>query len=160
MFFHTFVLAIFASLVAFANAANSCPAGSILGIYAMCGSFPVDCGSGLCCLSGQTCVKGGCTDSKLTDDSGKVLTVNAACYGTFDHMTPPASVITSAPASFVTDPSTISTPAVVNVGQSATGTGSGAKSTGLPVSNGATSSFPSQTAALLLSAVAVVAFWL
>lgn len=29
--------------------------GVILGIYAMCGVNPVDCGNGWCCLSGETC---------------------------------------------------------------------------------------------------------
>jgi hypothetical protein len=76
MLLNTFVLAVLASFFAIAQAAtNSCPAGSILGIYAMCGTDPVDCGSGLCCLDGQTCVKGGCTDPKLTDDSGYVLRI-------------------------------------------------------------------------------------
>lgn len=35
-------------------------AGPILGIYAMCGNDPIDCGQGWCCLNGQQCV----TDAK------------------------------------------------------------------------------------------------
>lgn len=35
-------------------------AGPILGIYAMCGNDPIDCGQGWCCLKGQQCV----TDAK------------------------------------------------------------------------------------------------
>jgi len=31
-------------------------AGPILGIYAMCGNNPIDCGEGWCCLNGQQCV--------------------------------------------------------------------------------------------------------
>lgn len=30
-------------------------AGVVLGIFAMCGANPVDCGNGWCCLSGETC---------------------------------------------------------------------------------------------------------
>jgi hypothetical protein len=73
MLFNTLVLATLASAVAAAKAADSCAAGSILGIYAMCGTFPVDCGKGLCCLQGQKCVSGGCTDPKLVDDGGYVF---------------------------------------------------------------------------------------
>jgi len=175
MLFTTFVFAVFASFLAIAQAAsNSCPAGSILGIYAMCGTAPVDCGKGLCCLNGQKCVSGGCTDPKLTDDSGKVLTVNAACYGTLlDHQTPPSSSVTSAPASIVTNPSTIATPTPNHVASSSpsasggaspsSGSGTATSSTGLAVSTGAASSFTStqqSTFALMLSAVAAVAFWL
>jgi hypothetical protein len=31
-------------------------AGPILGIYAMCGNDPIDCGQGWCCQKGQQCV--------------------------------------------------------------------------------------------------------
>ncbi|KAF2430967.1 hypothetical protein EJ08DRAFT_696909 [Tothia fuscella] len=139
MLFNTLVLATLASAVATANTADSCAAGSILGIYAMCGTFPVDCGKGLCCLQGQKCVSGGCTDPKLTDDGGKVLTVKAACYGSFDHMTPPSSKVTSAPAVYVTNPSTIATPSsAVNIGQLGAGDSSGPKATfgAAPYTNG------------------------
>jgi hypothetical protein len=34
------------------------PVGAILGIFAMCGTDPVDCGNGWCCLAGQTCTNG------------------------------------------------------------------------------------------------------
>lgn len=37
-------------------------AGMVLGIFAMCGANPVDCGNGWCCPSGETCS----VDSKNT----------------------------------------------------------------------------------------------
>jgi hypothetical protein len=190
MLFTTFVLAVFASFLAIVQAtSNSCPAGSILGIYAMCGTDPVDCGKGLCCLDGQTCVTGGCTDPKLTDDSGKVLTVSAACYGSIQsHQSTPSGAVSTATGSSATT-STIATQSHVaqsgaggssgstsytgapytngtrsaSGGAGATSTGSGAGSTGsgLALSNGATSlSSVQSTMALLFSAVAIVALWL
>ena len=54
---------------------NSGPnaAGAILGIYALCGGTPVDCGSGYCCLNGQTCTIDSknaikCADPELSGD--------------------------------------------------------------------------------------------
>jgi hypothetical protein len=49
-------------------------AGPILGIYAMCGDNPVDCGQGWCCLNEQQCVtnKAGhiaCYDDELSKAS-------------------------------------------------------------------------------------------
>ncbi|KAF2396467.1 hypothetical protein EJ06DRAFT_241262 [Trichodelitschia bisporula] len=92
MKFTTLLLPVFAGLALAATSApapspsDSCAAGKILGINAMCGNSPVDCGSGRCCLKGQKCVSGSkgvpaCTDPDLKDDSGKGLTVSAACYG-------------------------------------------------------------------------------
>lgn len=52
------------------------PNGVILGVFAMCGTNPVDCGNGWCCLAGQTCVSGSrgdntmCNDPVLTDGNG------------------------------------------------------------------------------------------
>lgn len=54
MLFRTFVLAAIATFVATVQA--NCAAGKILGKFAICGSDPVDCGSGLCCQQGATCV--------------------------------------------------------------------------------------------------------
>jgi hypothetical protein len=94
------------------------PAGVVLGIFAMCGTDPVDCGNGWCCLAGQTCTDGSrgpdtsCIDSQLTDNSGYVksedchlpctsklilnyrggtFTVNAAYFGKVQqqHVSPP-----------------------------------------------------------------------
>jgi len=62
------------------------PVGAILGIFAMCGTNPVDCGNGWCCLSGQTCTNGPagantmCVDSVLSQGKGNVV-VNAAYFG-------------------------------------------------------------------------------
>lgn len=76
------------------------PTGAVLGIFAMCGTNPVDCGNGWCCLAGQTCTSGSqgantmCKDPVLTDDNGKAgVTVNAAYFGKLlDHQTsPPAN---------------------------------------------------------------------
>jgi hypothetical protein len=62
-------LAAFAAAATSVAAEDSCAAGAILGIYALCGSHPVDCGSGKCCLEGQKCVKSDgtfkCADSQL-----------------------------------------------------------------------------------------------
>jgi len=192
MLFNTFVFSAIAALAASAQAADSCAAGSIIGIYALCGSFPVDCGKGHCCLEGQKCVTSGssvaCADSAL--QTGTTLTVNAACYGTMlSHMSTPSGSPTSIPASFVTNPATIATPTIgaqksgaggsasgpkvtsalytftngTVHGSGATGTGSATSTaTGLALSNGASSGFssPQNSVAVLLSAVAVVAFWL
>jgi hypothetical protein len=55
------------------------PVGAILGIYAMCGTNPVDCNNGWCCLDGQTCTDGPsgdntmCTDPDLVASTGYVL---------------------------------------------------------------------------------------
>jgi len=59
------------SLVAIAMAFEAPPhvadqVGAILGIYAMCGNDPIDCGQGWCCLNGQQCV---------TDPTGNIM-----CY--------------------------------------------------------------------------------
>ena len=59
------------SLVAVAMAFEAPPpepnqVGAILGIYAMCGNDPIDCGQGWCCLDGQQCV---------TDPTGHIM-----CY--------------------------------------------------------------------------------
>jgi len=71
------------------------PAGVILGIFAMCGTDPVDCGNGWCCLAGQTCTNGPlgadtmCNDPTLLSGKG-VATVNAAYFGKLqDHQTSP-----------------------------------------------------------------------
>jgi len=74
------------------------PAGVVLGIFAMCGTDPVDCGNGWCCLSGQTCTDGSrgpdtsCIDAQLADNSGGgTFTVNAAYFGKLQqhHTSPP-----------------------------------------------------------------------
>lgn len=54
MLLKTFVLAVVAIIAATVQA--DCAAGKILGKFAICGSDPVDCGSGLCCQQGATCV--------------------------------------------------------------------------------------------------------
>ena len=52
------------------------PSGVTLGIFGMCGTNPVDCGNGWCCLAGQKCTSGPkgantmCSDSALFDKSG------------------------------------------------------------------------------------------
>jgi len=80
------------------------PTGAILGIFAMCGTEPVDCGNGWCCLATQTCTSGPkgantmCNDPILTDSKGKAgVTVNAAYFGKLlDHQsTPPINGTTS-----------------------------------------------------------------
>ena len=67
---------VFAALAAFAVSAqeakpdttDACSAGAIIGILALCGTNPVDCGSGKCCLAGQKCVKAD-SDFKCEDSS-------------------------------------------------------------------------------------------
>ena len=69
MQFKSIVLAVFAAAATSVAADDACDAGAILGIKAMCGTEPVDCGSGRCCLNGQKCVKDGstqkCEDKEL-----------------------------------------------------------------------------------------------
>jgi len=141
MLFNTIVFTAFAALATYVQAADSCAAGSILGIYAMCGSFPVDCGKGKCCLQGQKCVadKSGaaaCADSQLV--SGSTVTVNAACYGSMQsHQNQPTATPTSIPATYVTNPATIATP--TNKVQITGAAGSGSGSNGYlsaPYTNG------------------------
>jgi hypothetical protein len=48
--------------------------GAILGIFAMCGNDPIDCGEGWCCLNGQQCVTDPagfimCYDPELSQDN-------------------------------------------------------------------------------------------
>jgi hypothetical protein len=57
MHFRSFVLVASAATAASAQGlSEACAAGALIGIFALCGSNPVDCGSGRCCLAGQTCV--------------------------------------------------------------------------------------------------------
>jgi len=62
--------------------------GTILGIFAMCGTSPVDCGNGWCCLAGQSCTGGKngantmCYDPSLVSNTGSTgVVVNAAFFG-------------------------------------------------------------------------------
>jgi hypothetical protein len=54
MHFKTFVFTAVATITALVRA--DCQTGKILGKFAVCGSDPVDCGFGLCCQKGATCV--------------------------------------------------------------------------------------------------------
>jgi len=76
------------------------PVGAVLGIFAMCGTDPVDCGNGWCCLAGQTCTGGSrgantmCNDPVLLGANGKPgVTVNAAYFGklTDNQVSPPGN---------------------------------------------------------------------
>jgi hypothetical protein len=74
------------------------PNGAILGIYAMCGTNPVDCKTGWCCIAGQQCLSRTstignplCMDSfvslrlrtcQLTQSRSSGAMVNAAYFGT------------------------------------------------------------------------------
>jgi hypothetical protein len=116
------------------------PNGAILGIYAMCGTNPVDCKTGWCCVAGQQCLrststKGNplCMDSSvstlplqnrwLTPSRSSGATVNAAYFGTLQpHQAAPnvtstttgvlggATIISAAPS---TRPMLLSTASVV-----------------------------------------------
>lgn len=63
-------------LTAAINVPTGNPNGVTLGIFAMCGNDPIDCGYGWCCLAGQTCTepKDGvapkCYDPALTLNDG------------------------------------------------------------------------------------------
>ncbi|KAF2665576.1 hypothetical protein BT63DRAFT_68977 [Microthyrium microscopicum] len=60
------------------------PAGVILGIYGMCGTNPVDCGNGWCCLAGQTCASASASANNpmcSLDAADGQLVVNAAYFG-------------------------------------------------------------------------------
>ncbi|RDI83022.1 hypothetical protein Vi05172_g6798 [Venturia inaequalis] len=176
MLFNTVVFSAIAALAASVQAADSCSAGAIIGIQAVCGSGANDCGSGRCCLADQTCVPSGssfaCADPNLSP--GETVTVNAGCYGTAGS-TPTSSTSSGKPTSSTKSGSTkpssasathtsgaLSDSASVNypVG-SASGSGSAPKSTDKVVqSNSATSAFssPQNSFAILISALAIAAF--
>jgi len=133
MLFTTLVFSVIAALAASAQAldVDSCSAGAILGIYGVCGTNPVECGSDKCCLSGQTCVTGSaisCADSAL--QTGTTLTVSAGCYGT---ATGSASITSSGSstgkATTPSNPATIATPTgqVTQTGAGGSASGSGSK---------------------------------
>jgi len=79
--------------------------GEVLGLFAMCGTSPVDCGNGWCCLAGQTCTSGKngpntmCNDNSLISSSGQTgVTVNAAYFGKeTDNQVQPSGNGTTAP---------------------------------------------------------------
>ncbi|KAE9978670.1 hypothetical protein EG327_007306 [Venturia inaequalis] len=100
MLFNTVVFSAIAALAASVQAADSCSAGAIIGIQAVCGSGANDCGSGRCCLADQTCVPSGssfaCADPNLSP--GETVTVNAGCYGTAGS-TPTSSTSSGKPTS-------------------------------------------------------------
>jgi len=111
MQFRSLVLAALASASASAQSSDACAAGAILGIFALCGSKPVDCGSNKCCLEGQKCVPADgdfkCADSALVQ--GATVTVNAACYGTstasISASKPPSQSASATPTSKSVKPS-------------------------------------------------------
>jgi hypothetical protein len=135
MLFNTLVFSAIAAFAASAKA-DSCSAGAIIGINAVCGTDPQDCGSGRCCLADQKCVGSGtsiaCADSSLQTGYAcptpqlmvheliiyisTTLTVNAGCYGTGG---PTSSTKSSTKSS---NPATIVTP---TGGATATETGTG-----------------------------------
>ncbi|QDS77683.1 hypothetical protein FKW77_003607 [Venturia effusa] len=102
MLFNTVVFSAIAAFAALASAqtADSCAAGAIIGIQAVCGTDPKDCGSGRCCLSDQTCVPSGstfaCADPNLVP--GTTQTVRAGCYATAGS-TPTSSTSSGKPIS-------------------------------------------------------------
>ncbi|KAE9975288.1 hypothetical protein EG328_003257 [Venturia inaequalis] len=94
---------VLAVVVTFAAAAQAnCAAGKILGKFALCGSNPVDCGSGLCCQQGAKCVPDDTAgfrcgmplasiDPKSTTNNTVLL--NAGCYDVVDRKTTPSSTL-------------------------------------------------------------------
>ena len=85
------------------------PNGAIIGIYAMCGTNPVDCKNGWCCIAGQQCLSSTstignplCKDTsvlalasanrQLTQNRSSEATVNAAYFGSLQpHQAAPGS---------------------------------------------------------------------
>jgi hypothetical protein len=65
-------------LLPFTTLALGTPAGNsngaILGIYAMCGTNPVDCQNGWCCIAGQACLSSTSTTGTPLCMDSSVLT--------------------------------------------------------------------------------------
>ncbi|TID27975.1 Cullin-3 [Venturia nashicola] len=112
MLINTFVLAVVA--ISVANAQENCAAGKILGKFAICGSDPVDCGSGLCCQQGATCV----ADDTAGFRCGMPLaSIDSAPVASNTGSAPVASNTGSAPVASNTG----SAPVAINTGSSSSG---------------------------------------
>ncbi|QDS72605.1 hypothetical protein FKW77_001575 [Venturia effusa] len=77
-----------------------CATGKILGKLAVCGSNPVDCGLGLCCQQGATCLPDDAAGFRCsmplaninsTSATNNTVLLNAGCYDIVDRKPPPSS---------------------------------------------------------------------
>ncbi|TLD39741.1 putative effector 11 [Venturia nashicola] len=163
MLINTFVLAVVA--ISVANAQENCAAGKILGKFAICGSDPVDCGSGLCCQQGATCVADDTAGFRCgmplasidsTSTTNDTILLNAGCYDIVAR-TSTSSSTSSAPVASNTGSAPVasntgSAPVASNTGSAPVAINTGSSSSGNPQAS--TQNSPSSSVTLSKGALA------